>query len=249
MRWQACWGVISESVSASPLLPRVEEQVAALWPLLVPWPVSCPPSPPPSRSFPWAWAAWRVCCHRYKRLNVRLRNTANWIRHLSGVQLDGLHRRAAGELRLGDDERFAPGLQHLVDFAWVCGKHKKKTELLLRHTRLVYFKTIVPQQTREAGYFGTGRQEQNVVQALIRSLNAVHGYLDVVVVAYIKRGPVMYGVNPVAHFWVVLDQVDGGQGQALAVSDALQTHGHKEGHITRRMFGGRSFKQLYKLQL
>lgn len=58
----------------------------------------------------------------------------------------------------------------------------------------------------------------------------------------------MYGVNPVAHFWVVLDQIDGGKWQAPAVCVALKIHGHKDGNVTCCMFVG-DFKQFYWFQV
>lgn len=57
----------------------------------------------------------------------------------------------------------------------------------------------------------------------------------------------MYGVNPVTHFWVVLDQIDGGKWQAPALPDALKTRGHKDGNVTSCMFAG-DFKQFCRPQ-
>lgn len=48
----------------------------------------------------------------------------------------------------------------------------------------------------------------------------------------------MDGVNPVVHFWVVLDQIDVGKWQAPALPDALKTHGHEDGNVTCCMFAG-----------
>lgn len=57
----------------------------------------------------------------------------------------------------------------------------------------------------------------------------------------------MYGVNPVAHFWVVLHHIDGGEWQTPAVSVALEIHGHKDGSVTCCMFAG-DFQQFYQFQ-
>lgn len=48
----------------------------------------------------------------------------------------------------------------------------------------------------------------------------------------------MYGVNPVAHFWVVLHHIDGGERQTPAVSVALEIQGQKDGSGTCCMFAG-----------
>lgn len=55
----------------------------------------------------------------------------------------------------------------------------------------------------------------------------------------------MYGVNPVAHFWVVLHHIDGGKWQTPAVSVALEIQGHKGGSGTCCMFAG-DFHQFYR---
>lgn len=55
------------------------------------------------------------------------------------------------------------------------------------------------------------------------SLNPVHRNFGVVVAAYVKRSCVFLGVNPVRHFRVVLNHIDGGQWQASAVRYTLKS--------------------------
>lgn len=70
----------------------------------------------------------------------------------------------------------------------------------------------------------TSSQKQNVIHALVRRLDAVHSYVCVVVVAYVKWHFTMHGVNPVSHFWVILHHVDSGQWQLSAVFYTLQKY-------------------------
>lgn len=68
----------------------------------------------------------------------------------------------------------------------------------------------------------TSSQKQNVIHVLVCCLDAVHSYLGVVVAACIKWSSIMHGVNPVSHFWVVLDHIDRGQWQGPAVFYTLK---------------------------
>lgn len=90
------------------------------------------------------------------------------------------------------------------------------------------------------------------MHALVGTLNSVHSDLDVVVVAYIKWRCEVYGVDPVPHFWVVLDHINGGQWQAPAVSYTLKIQGQNTicdavGQIMPNICG--HFKQFYRLQV